>query len=154
MNIADLVKKEGKKLYTVTTNTTAFDATVVLDQKKVGALIVLDPKGFVAGILSERDILYKCYKSNNNIREQTVGNLMTSVENILVGQIDDTPRRLMNMMVTQNIRHIPIMENETIIGIISIDELLSLVLENSEIESRKLKEYIKNPFGIHIYNEE
>ena len=156
MNIESIVKGKGheKTLFTVSTDTTAFDAAAVLDEHRVGALIVLDKDNNVAGILSERDILYKCYKSGKNIREQIVSNLMTSVENILVGQIDDTPRRLMNMMVTQKIRHIPIIEDGSIIGIVSIDDLLQMILENSEIESRKLREYIKNPFGVHIYEEE
>jgi signal-transduction protein with cAMP-binding, CBS, and nucleotidyltransferase domain len=64
---------------------------------------------------------------------------MPKVEDIIVGKIDDTPRRMMNMMVSQNIRHIPILENNSIIGIVSIDDLLQLVLENSEVESRKLR---------------
>ena len=153
MNIADIVKDKGKTLFTVKKSTLAIDAVAVLDKHRVGVLMVVDDKGNVAGIISERDILYKCYRSGEPLKEKKVESLMTSVEDIIVGQIDDTPRRMMNMMVTQNIRHIPIIEGESIIGIVSIDDLLQLVLDNSEIESRKLREYIKNPFGIHIYDD-
>lgn len=151
MKIEDIVKGKGKTLFTVKKTTLAVEAVAVLDKHRVGALMVVDDKENVAGIISERDILYKCYKSGEPLKEKKVEQLMTKVEDIIVGQIDDTPRRMMNMMVTKEIRHIPIIEKDTIIGIVSIDDLLKLILENSEIESRMLKEYIKNPFGIHIY---
>ncbi len=152
MNIENIVKGKGKTLYTVEVGTVAHDAVAVLDEHRVGALIVTDKDKNVAGLISERDILYKCYKSGISLTTQTVENLMTPVENILVGQINDTPRRIMNMMVDQKIRHIPIIEDNMIIGIVSIDDLLQMILNNSEIESRKLREYIKNPFGVHIYD--
>lgn len=152
MNISDIVKGKGKTLFTVKNSTLAVEAVAILDEHRVGVLLVTDDNDNVAGIISERDILYKCYKSGEPLKEKKVESLMTKVEDIIVGKIDDTPRRMMNMMVTQNIRHIPIIENDTIIGIVCIDDLLQLILENSEIESRKLSEYIKNPFGIHIYN--
>jgi len=154
MNIEDIIKGKGKTLFTVNKKTTAFDAVSVLDKERVGVLMVLDEKDNVAGILSERDVLYKCYNSGKKLEEQTVENLMTNVEDIIVGKLDDTPQQLMNIMTTQRIRHIPIIENENIVGIVSIGDLIKLVLENSEVESRKLREFIKNPFGIHIYTKE
>ena len=152
MNISDIVKGKGKTLFTVKKSTLAVEAVAILDEHRVGVLLVTDENENVAGIISERDILYKCYRSGEPLKEKKVESLMTKVEDIIVGKIDDTPRRMMNMMVTQNIRHIPIIEKDTIIGIVSIDDLLQLILENSEVESRKLREYIKNPFGVHIYD--
>lgn len=154
MNISDIVKGKGKTLFTVSKSSLACDAVAILDEHRVGALMVVDDKEIVAGIISERDILYKCYKSGEPLKEKKVEALMTKVEEIIVGKIDDTPTQLMNLMVTKDIRHIPILENNTIVGIVSIDDLLQLILSNSEVESRKLREYIKNPFGVHIYSGE
>ena len=154
MNIADIVKGKGKTLFTTKKTSFAVDAVAILDEHRVGVLMVLDDKDNVAGIISERDIIYKCYKSGEPLKEKSVESLMTHVEDIIVGEITDTPRRLMNLMVSKKIRHIPIMEDNTIIGIVSSDDLLQLILENSEVESRKLREYIKNPFGVHIYEGE
>ena len=151
MKITDIVKGKGKTLFTIKKTSLAVDAVAILDEHRVGVLMVLDDKENVAGIISERDILYKCYKSGEPLKEKKVETLMTNVEDIIVGEIADTPRRLMNLMVSKKIRHIPIMEDNTIIGIVSSDDLLQLILENSEVESRKLREYIKNPFGVHIY---
>ena len=153
MNIEDIIKGKGKTLFTVKKSTTAYDAVAILDKHRVGVLMVMDDKDNVAGIISERDVLYKCYNSGKKLEEQTVENLMTSVEDIIIGKIDDTPRRMMNIMVTQKIRHIPIIENDTIMGIVSVEDLLNLILENSEIESRKMSEFIKNPYGVHIYDQ-
>ena len=154
MKIADLITEKGNKVYTVKKDTCAYDAVATLDEHKIGAVIVLDKENNVAGILSERDILYKCYKSGIPLKEQTVNNLMTNVEDILIGKLDDTPQELMQIMVNKKIRHIPVIDKETIVGIVSIGDLLKTVLDNYETESHLLKEYIKNPFGVHIYNKD
>ncbi len=152
MNIEDIIKGKGKTLFTVKKTTSAFDAATILDRERVGVLMVIDDKDNVAGILSERDILYKCYKTDIPLKERKVEDLMTKAEDIIVGRSDDTPRALMNIMVTKGIRHIPIMEGDAIKGIVSIEDLLKFIVDKSEIESRKLREYIENPFGVHIYN--
>ena len=154
MNIADIIRGKGKTLYTVKKSTLAVDAVAIMDKHCVGVLMVVDDKESVAGIISERDILYKCYRSGEPLKEKKVEMLMTPVEDIIIGKIDDTPTKLMSMMVSQKIRHIPIIEENTITGIISMDDIMKLILENSEVESRKLREYIQNPFGVHIYKNE
>lgn len=153
MEIKDIVKGKGKTLFTVKKSTLAVEAVGVLDKYGVGVLMVVDDKANVAGIISERDILYKCYRSGEPLKEKTVEMLMTPVEDIVVAKLDDKPTTLMHLMVSTNIRHLPVIENETIIGIVSIDDLMKMILENSEVESRKLREFIKNPFGVHIYQE-
>lgn len=154
MTIADMIKEKGNVVFTIKTSSTAFDAVAALDKNRVGALLVMDDDDKVAGIISERDILYKCYNSDTKLEEQTVENLMTGVEDIIIGKMSDTPRYLMDVMTNKRIRHIPILENEAIVGIISIGDLIKTVLENSEIESRRLREYIANPFGVHIYKQD
>lgn len=153
MEIKDIIKGKGKTLFTVKKSTLAVEAVGILDQYGVGVLMVVDDNDNVVGLISERDILYKCYRSGDPLKEKTVAMLMTPVEDVIVGKLDDTPNMLMNMMVSQKIRHIPILQDESIMGIVSIDDLMKLILNNSEVESRKLREYIKNPFGIHIYHD-
>ena len=154
MNIDDIIKGKGKTLFTVNTKTPAYEALTILDEHRVGVLMVIDDDENIAGILSERDILYRTsfYKDDSTLKEKKVKDLMTKVEDIIVGKSDDTPRTLMNIMISKNIRHIPILENDAIIGIVSIEDLLKMILENTEVESHKLREYIKNPFGVHIYD--
>lgn len=152
MKITDILKQRGKTLFTVKTDSSVFDAVQIMDENKIGAVIVLDGKGKVAGILSERDVLYKCYKSGKKLKEQTVDNLMTGVDDILIGNMDDTPKELMNVMLYRRIRHIPIIEDNEIAGMLSVEDILKMMLDSIENESHLLKQHIKNPMGIHDFS--
>lgn len=153
MKIIDILKQKGKTLFTVKLDTSAFDAVQIMDEEKIGAVIVLDKKGNVAGILSERDVLYKCYKSGIPLKDQIVNNLMTSVDKILIGNMDDTAKELMNVMLYRKIRHIPIIEKGEIAAMLCVEDILKMMLDSYENESHMLKEHIKNPIGIHDYSE-
>ena len=153
MKIIDILKQKGKTLFTVKLDTSAFDAVQIMDEEKIGAVIVLDKKGNVAGILSERDVLYKCYKSGIPLKDQIVNNLMTSVDKILIGNMDDTAKELMNVMLYRKIRHIPIIEKGEIAAMLCVEDILKMLLDSYENESHMLKEHIKNPIGIHDYSE-
>ncbi|MCK5537761.1 MAG: CBS domain-containing protein [Bacteroidales bacterium] len=153
MKITDILKQRGQTVFTVSVDTSAIDAVGIMDKQKVGAVIVLDKKENVAGILSERDVLYKCYNSGKKLEEQTVDNLMTSVDDILVGQLDSTARDLMNVMLYRRIRHMPIIEEGKIVGMLSVEDIMKMMLDSYENESHQLREYIKNPFGVHIYGD-
>jgi signal-transduction protein with cAMP-binding, CBS, and nucleotidyltransferase domain len=152
MKITDILEQRGKTLFTVQTDTNVFGAVKIMDENKVGAVIVLDSKNKVAGILSERDVLYKCYKSGKRLKEQTVKNLMTGVDDILIGDMNDTAKELMNVMLYRRIRHIPIIEDNEITGMLSVEDILKMMLDSIENESHLLKQHIKNPMGIHDFS--
>ncbi len=152
MKIIDILKQKGQTLFTVKTDSSAFEAVKIMDENKIGALMVLDSKKNVAGILSERDVLYKCFKSGVALKDQTVNNLMTDVDNILIGKIDDTAKELMNVMLYRRIRHIPIIENKQITAMLSVEDILKMMLDSYENESHLLREHIKNPIGIHDFS--
>lgn len=154
MKIIDVLKQKGETVFTVQTDSSVLAAVAIMDKNKIGAVIVLDKKGNVAGILSERDVLYKCYNSDKRLKDQTVNVLMTSVENLLIGNMDDTAKELMNVMLYRKIRHIPIIENEQIVAIVSVEDILKMMLDSLENESHLLKQHIKNPMGIHTYKKE
>ncbi len=154
MKITDVLKQKGETVFTVKSNTSALDAVAVMDKNKIGAVIVLDAKDNVAGILSERDVLYKCYNSGKELKDQIVDNLMTNVEDLLIGKMNDTPKELMNVMLFRKIRHIPIIEDNQISAVISVEDILKMMLDSLENESHLLKQHIKNPMGIHTYKKE
>ena len=154
MKIIDVLKQKGETVFTVKSNTSALDAVALMDENKIGAVIVLDKKDAVVGILSERDVLYKCYNSGKQLKEQTVNNLMTGVEDLLIGDMDDTAKELMNVMLYRKVRHIPIIENEQIVAIVSVEDILKMMLDSLENEGHLLRQHIKNPMGIHTYKKE
>lgn len=151
MLVSEIINRKGKVVFTVSENETAFNAVKKLDDTRAGAMLVINDKEELVGIISERDILYKCYNSGIPLTENTVGHLMTSAEKLIVGKMDDTATYLMNAMIDKQIRHIPILEEDEIVGVVSIEDVLRGVLETSESEAKLLREYIKNPFGVHTY---
>lgn len=151
MLVSEIINRKGKVVFTVAENESAFNAVKKLDDTRAGAMLVINEKEELVGIISERDILYKCYNSGVALTDSKVHNLMTSAENLIVGKMDDTATYLMNAMIDKQIRHIPILEDEEIVGVVSIEDVLRGVLETSESEAKLLREYIKNPFGVHTY---
>lgn len=156
MKVEDILKKKGEMpLFTVEQTTKAIDAVSVLDEKKIGVLIVVDKDDAVVGIVSERDFLYKTYKSiaEKGVQDLLVGELMTPVEKMYVAKKDDKPQDVMKLMLKKRIRHVPVMDGGTIVGIISIGDLLNYLVEKYEEEAFLLREHIKNPMGIHVYGD-
>ncbi len=151
MLVSELIARKGKIVFTVKETSTVFDAVKKLDDTRAGAMLVTNENDQLVGIISERDILYKCYNSGVPLKENLVKNLMTSAENLIVGKMEDTVVYLMNAMLDKQIRHIPILEDEEIVAIVSIEDVLRAVVETTESEAKLLREYIKNPFGVHAY---
>ncbi|MCB2194743.1 MAG: CBS domain-containing protein [Bacteroidetes bacterium] len=154
--ILDKKKEQGiNKIYTVSEVSTAFDAISKLDNLKVGSLLVVDSKDEIIGIVSERDILYKCYNSGIPLKERNIKDLMTPKDNLIIGKLDDKTDYLRSVMTDRRIRHIPIIDDSNqVVGIISSGDILKNELEVTEAEAHLLREHIKNPFGVHTYKSE
>ncbi len=151
--ILEKKKEQGThKVYTIAGNTSAFEAISKLDELKIGSLIVINDKNEILGIVSERDILYKCYNSGIPLKERNIKDLMTSKEDLIIGKMDDDTQYLRNVMTQKRIRHIPIIDDsDQLVGIISSGDILKNELKVTEKEARLLREHIRNPFGIHLY---
>ncbi|NPA36176.1 MAG: CBS domain-containing protein [Chlorobi bacterium] len=156
MKVEDIMKKKGDSpLITVDKDMKAIEAVAILDEHKIGALIVVDKDDNVVGIVSERDFLYKAYKQlkEKGVGFFSVGDLMTSADKMYVAQKSDKPHDVMKLMLKKRIRHVPIMDDGVIVGIISVGDLLGYLLEKYEEEAFLLREHIKNPMGIHVYGD-
>lgn len=150
MKLGELVKNKAGKIYKIDSDQSVFTAVELLNKHKIGSLLVMDDKQKLAGIITERDILFKCansIKDNKNIR---VPEIMTHQEQLIIGTINDTLSYAMQVMTNKKIRHLPIVNQERVIGIVSIGDVLKEVLEQSESEIRLLREYITNPYGINL----
>ena len=140
------------KVCTINENKTAYEAVKTFDTKKIGALIVVDNEENVVGIITEKDVLYKCYDNDTKLTDKAVKELMTGIDNIIIGNEDDDTDYLKSVMNNKNIRHIPIFDAENeLVGIISIRDINKLEIANKKVELKLLKEHIQNPYGVHIY---
>jgi len=149
------IEKGQTKVCTINENKTAYEAVKTFDTKKIGALIVIDDEESVTGIITEKDVLYKCYDNDTKLTDKKVSALMTTIDNIIVGDEEDDTDYLKSVMDNKNIRHIPIFDvKNELVGIISIRDINKVEIANKRVELKLLREHIQNPYGVHIYKEQ
>jgi|LGOV01.1.fsa_nt_gb CBS domain-containing protein len=151
--VSEILEQKGKVVFTINENEVIYNAVRKMHDYKIGSLLVVNNDEQLVGIITERDILYKCYASKELMVDTkvTVKERMTSSEELIVGKMADSATSIMNTMINRKIRHIPILDGETIVGIVSIGDALKGVVDARESEANMLREHIKNPFGVHIY---
>ncbi len=141
------------EVFTLNENDTAYEAVAKFDEVKIGSLIIIDDESQVKGIVTEKDILYKCYNSSTSLRDKKVKDLLTPIDKIIIGKEDDDCEYLRNVITNRRIRHIPIFNSKNkLIGIVSSGDIIKAEIESRETEIKLLKEHIQNPFGIHLYS--
>ena len=147
MKIKDVLLEKGSNVITIGADQTIHAAIVELNHHGFGALIVTGQNDEVAGIVTERDILQCCGEtcSQKPATEHSpcqilVQDIMT--KDIVIGVPDDDLNYVMNVMTKHHIRHLPILDDGALAGIISISDLLNAHLEENVFESRTLKGYI------------
>lgn len=126
-------------LWSVTPDDTVFDALKVLAEKGVGALLVLQ-KGKLVGILSERDYTRKVALLGKNSKETFVRDIMTT--NVMVISPQTRTRECMAIMSEKKIRHLPVVDGDTVVGMLSIRDLMNDIIADHEFTISQLESYI------------
>ena len=143
MQIKDILKTKGTKVVSVNQDRTVQEAMKTFAANKVGSLLVLDDQAGIRGILGARDVLMETLKDCNKIKETKVKEIMT--QKIIIGAPEDDLKYAQTIMTENRIRHLPIVENKELAGIISIGDILKAQLvefEGFEAENRYLKDYV------------
>ena len=143
MKIKDILKKKGTNVVTVNQEKTVFDAMQTFSANRVGSLLVLDDQSGIVGILAARDVLMVALNSCDNIKNINIKEVMT--KKIIIGQPDDDLKYVQAIMTENRIRHLPVVESQKLVGIISIGDILKAQLEayeEVEVENRYLKDYV------------
>jgi len=148
MKLKDVINQKSSELYTVDVKAKVKEAVNLLNEKHIGVLLVVDTNGDLYGLISERDILSKCIDASKGLDKIKVSDVMTPAEKIVIGSPEDTLDYAMNVMTQDKHRHLPIMENDKLLGIISIGDVVKSILEEQTKETELLREYIKNPYGV------
>lgn len=151
--VSEILDQKGRVVFTINENDLIYDAVKKLHDNRIGSLLVVNNDESLVGIITERDLLYKSYQpeQRESNKKTPVKDRMTPSEHLIVGKPDQTASDLMVIMTDKKIRHIPILEGDAIIGVISIGDVLKGVVQAREAEAQLLREHIKNPFGVHIY---
>ena len=140
MKLKDILKIKGPKVWTVREDQTVQEALHVMANQNIGALLVLDKSQRIVGIISERDIVRGCCYNAKGIGDEPVGQLMT--KNVIIGSPEDEVSYLMGVMTQNRVRHIPVVAEGKLEGIVSIGDVVKSQLETQEYEIHYLKEYI------------
>jgi len=139
VTVKQLLDEKGKNVWTTSPSTSVYDALVMMAEKNVGALVVMEDTK-VAGIISERDYARKVVLQGRRSRELAVAEVMsTSVIHITPL---DSIEICMELMTDQHIRHLPVIENNTLIGLISIGDVVRCVFEEQRSTISHLEGYI------------
>ena len=150
MKLSKLLESKSNEIIKIESDKTVLDAIELMNTHKIGSLLVINENKNLEGIITERDILYKCSTNPKDKSIIKISEVMTSKENIIIGTPNDTLSYAMRVMVNKRIRHLPILKNEKVVGLLSIGDLVKEVLEQSENEVKLLREYVRNPYGINL----
>lgn len=140
MNVAGILKEKGNKVETVNADDLLIDVAQTLAAKRIGALVVTDDDGKIAGILSERDVVRAVSRQGAKAIHSTVAEFMTSP--VVTCDPEETVAGLMNTMTENRFRHLPVMENGELCGIISIGDVVKWRIAEAEFEAEEMKRYI------------
>jgi CBS domain-containing protein len=142
MNVATILKQKGRAVTTVGPGATLLDVAGKLAAKRIGAIVVVGPGGEVAGIISERDIVRVLAEQGPACLERPVSENMT--RQVVTCQETNTLDELMAMMTTRRFRHLPVVTDGALVGIISIGDVVKHHVAEVEMEATAMREYIRH----------
>jgi CBS domain-containing protein len=141
MTIAAILQSKGSEVLTVDCTTPVRDAVTVLAERKIGALPVLRG-GTVAGIMSERDIIYCLRSDGAAVLDWTVERIMTAPAITVTPGADILGA--LSLMTKRRIRHLPVVDGEALIGLVSIGDLVKHRMDKIEAEAEAMLNYIQS----------
>ena len=141
MTIAAILQSKGNEVLTVTGDTSVRDAVALLADRKIGAVPVVQG-GRVAGIMSERDIIYRLRSDGAAVLDWTVERIMTAPA-ITVAPGADILGAL-SLITRRRIRHLPVVDGEALIGLVSIGDLVKFRMDKIEAEAAAMLNYIQS----------
>jgi CBS domain-containing protein len=140
MLVLDLIKEKGAGVITTRPATTVSEVANIMASKRIGAVVVTDLDDKVVGIISERDIVNGLSKSGVNLLKLPVSDVMT--RDVFTCATTEDVNQLRREMVTRRARHIPIVEDGKLIGIISMGDIVKNRLDELEDETQQMRDYI------------
>lgn len=138
MQVSEIVRRKGREVYSIPETRTLAEAAQLLWQRQVGALVVKDRRGELAGIISERDIVRAIAENGGEGLSQTVSAVMNP--DVVTCEPQDRIERVMKLMTLHRVRHIPLRDGDRLVGMVSIGDLVKYRLEEKTYEADVLRE--------------
>ncbi len=140
MNVASILKHKGRDCATIKPDQSVHEAVRLMADKRIGALVVVDDAGDIAGIVSERDIVANLANGQAELLAAPVARIMT--REVFTCSPSDSTEQLMAQMTRSRIRHLPVKEEGKLTGIVSIGDVVKWRIAEIESRNAALQEYI------------
>jgi CBS domain-containing protein len=137
--VHEILENKGKQIWSISPDSTVLDALKLMAEKKIGALLVIKDEN-LAGIMSERDYARKVILHGKFSKDTLVSEIMSS--KVLYVNSGLSTEECMALMISKRVRHLPVIDSEKLIGIISIGDIVKAVIDEKEFVIDQLVHYI------------
>lgn len=144
--VGDLLRIKGNKVETIAAAEPLLEAIRRMSEKHIGCLAVVTKAGKLSGILSERDVLWKIVAAGKSPKSQTVKDAMTPVKQMKTVIPSESVEECMALMTGRRHRHLPVLENDKLVGLISIGDVVKFMLDAQQATIQSLEKYITGTF--------
>jgi len=138
-SMKQLLKEKGHDVWSIGPEASAYDAIEMMADKEVGALVVTDGDSLV-GVFSERDYARKVALQGRSSRDTKIKEIMTT--RVAYARPEQTVEECMALMTDKRIRHLPVMDGDKLLGVISIGDLVKSIIEEQQHVIEQLEQYI------------
>lgn len=140
MTVKRILQEKGGEIVTISPNATVSDAVVRLARHRIGAIVVVDDRMAVEGIISERDVVRLMGEHGTDALAMPLESVMTRA--VVTCTADETVPQIMERMTRGRFRHVPVVEGDRLVAIISIGDVVKYRVEEMEREHAQLRDYI------------
>jgi CBS domain-containing protein len=140
MNVAAILKLKGREVVTAPPDTSLLEIAKLLGRHRIGCIVIAEPDGKVAGIVSERDIVREIARAGESVLEAPVESCMT--KSVVSCRESDTTDQLMGEMTAHRFRHMPVVDRDQLVGLVSIGDVVRMRIAEAEMEAAAMREYI------------
>ena len=139
MTVNQILSTKGKEGYSILSTNTVYEALTVMSEKNIGAILIIEDT-VLKGVLSERDYARKIVLKSKSSKKAFVHEIME--KNVVTVSPSDNLEYCMELMSTKRVRHLPVLENNIVIGIISISDVVKAIIEMQKDTIQHLNSYI------------
>jgi len=140
-----LLKEKGSTVYSIAPEATVFDAITMMSEKNIGALLVFENQRLI-GIISERDYTRKVALKGKASKQTPVREILS--ERLVTTPPDATIEECLVAMTEHRIRHLPVVRGETVLGVVSIGDLVNFVISSQHATIQQLQGYISGSYSV------
>jgi signal-transduction protein with cAMP-binding, CBS, and nucleotidyltransferase domain len=145
-SVKEVLRDKAKEAWSILPYASVYDALKLMGEKQIGALMVIDDHGKVAGIISERDYARKVILKGKTSKETKVEEIMTPAAEMYAVKPANSVEECMILMTGKHVRHLPVFENNQFVGIVSIGDVVKSIISEQGALIEQLSNYIAGKY--------